>query len=353
MPLNYTDIKVVTFDVCNCDLLAHTHLSIGYRVVRLLYGKAVSVSYTWGEFNRRPVTIGHNHEKILIDMELGEEWPTQDVVTTPARIYREHSRRGGCWIDQRCILQHDRELRRKAVMRIPTIFRTFGTVIMMCGKPCKCFATLAGLFLAWRNTLDQAVSHLAIQFYEHRRRECCNLHGMSSYFDRLWTRQEFLYSPEISIVWSSSRATRCRQISRLGQPGDSSRYTRLLIDQFGEDDIAAVRHRGERFLIACADTLSLHSGRSLAEFADDEWASIQVLFLLGNPSIRGPSDLVCGSLHHFLWELQSISEEQCQCSARDAIDYVTALWADCLDYELPKDYKSGLFQTFLKMQSSR
>ena len=195
-------IRVIKFKICQCSYMDKPHLRTRRKRVKLLKGNAAAIFYTWGEFIPQPVTSGHDRKMRAVVMSLGKEWPVEDVATTLTRIYREHSRRRGCWIDQLCIPQNDITERRKAIMKIPDIFRTFKTVIMMCGKPCKCFASLAGLFLTWRNMLNpelRSVTELENPTYLKevaklgdaamdillQRRKRCDLYSISSYFNRL------------------------------------------------------------------------------------------------------------------------------------------------------------------------
>jgi hypothetical protein len=74
MPLNVTHVKVATFHICrdpNCIVLPLTHLVVGFKTIRRSHGHVVAISYTWREFDRRQVVIGHDQQKELIEMCLG------------------------------------------------------------------------------------------------------------------------------------------------------------------------------------------------------------------------------------------------------------------------------------------
>jgi hypothetical protein len=80
---------------------------VGFKTVRRSHGYAVAISYTLGEFDRRKVVIGYDDQKEPIKTCLGVERNTKDFEISMARIFREHSRRKGVWIDQLCIPQDD------------------------------------------------------------------------------------------------------------------------------------------------------------------------------------------------------------------------------------------------------
>lgn len=120
-----------------CSMKSQRHLEIENLDVPLEEGQAKAVSYTWGEFNRRQVPIGHAKDKKRrrITIELGEEWTVSDVIERLAEL----SSSGPIWLDQLCIVQNDKAI-RDTLAKIPAIFRTFPVVVLMPGRPCKCLS---------------------------------------------------------------------------------------------------------------------------------------------------------------------------------------------------------------------
>ena len=147
-----SQIRVASFKLCRCTLLPNFQLAVGYEMVDLAYGNAVAVSYTGGHYNRAAVVVGHNAQKQLIKMNLGQYWPVQGIIYTLGRIFRKHFRARGCWMDQFCIPQDDPSARRRVVMEIPSIYRTSRTVVVMFGQPCERFKTIAALSIAHQKT---------------------------------------------------------------------------------------------------------------------------------------------------------------------------------------------------------
>ena len=202
-------IRTARLKLCNCRFSSYTHLRTYYQYVPLEYGNAVAISYAWGDFDQRDVSIGHDEYGKEVKLCLGHEWPVDDVVQGLARICREHSRGRGCWMDQLCIERGNPKAKRNILMQIPTIYRTLRTLIMLPGSPCRCFRALAAISF----TLDIASPELdcipSNLLTGDLNRTCCEPYGVSSYFHRLWTMQELQYSSEIMVVWCSRVARRC------------------------------------------------------------------------------------------------------------------------------------------------
>ena len=71
MMAGHAQVKVATFKPCNCSFSSQTHLLVAYKIVDLTYGNAVAISYTWGEFDRRKVILGHDGHGTAVEVCLG------------------------------------------------------------------------------------------------------------------------------------------------------------------------------------------------------------------------------------------------------------------------------------------
>ena len=147
------------------------------------------MSYTWVEFDRRKVVIGHDSNSMKGSMTLGEEPVTHDFIVSLSELSMLY---GGCWIDQLCILQNEPDI-RAALADIPSIYRTLHVVALMPGSPCSCFQETAGsIFQAFSSTGSLAKQHEVLQKTYERMGQCAGSAGLNSWFDRVWTRQELI-----------------------------------------------------------------------------------------------------------------------------------------------------------------
>ena len=90
------DIRVVKLDYCCVDGCQYIrgddlHPVISFQDGPLSDQQAVAISYTWGEFNRRQVPLGHDIHGRVYEMELGDEWVTQEFINKLVELSMEHS----------------------------------------------------------------------------------------------------------------------------------------------------------------------------------------------------------------------------------------------------------------------
>lgn len=138
-------VNVVLLKSCQdqkCTFSTGLHLLVTSKTTSLERGNATAISYTWGEFDRRNVIVGHDKLGNIVKMQLGREWKTEEVVKTLANICAEEDGSGACWVDQLCIPQDHPELVRRIIGQIPSIYRSFDVIAMMPGRPCKCLGEL-------------------------------------------------------------------------------------------------------------------------------------------------------------------------------------------------------------------
>ncbi|KAK4947845.1 hypothetical protein LTR10_013353 [Elasticomyces elasticus] len=374
----------------DCRLVTGPHLLITNEYVDLVRGNAVAISYTWGDYGRRKVVIGHelhNSGGRLQEMELGLEWTSDgnDLLQALDSICREFQY---CWIDQLSMDQENAAQIRKTLGRIPDIYRSLDVVALCPGKICACQTAR----LPWEQTdtttgneddvAEDAVNSLQdeVKFGTWRTGRPNNI-GFGSWFFRLWTRQEFIYAHRIQWRWISPGVLECPEmnhISRQRMPPtlvgiadnfsfrkwrDSDTFstlTKLRIDEWAD-------HLGpgpfpSEFLEQAAQEL-VHDlraeAREIFNAACDtihEWAELH----LGRIQFRGSNQ----GLHRLLQghRLESRREgpvghlddpvgtlgfktQLCRLrkshrAATQPRDYVLAVWVDCPGYNIPLDYRT-------------
>ena len=172
--------------------------------VDLRPNEAKAVSYAWGEFDRKPQSIGHwsNGDEVL--MELGKEWEISALMPHLHRLCAapESSESAGptpLWIDQLCIRQNDAEEVRDTLAKIPDIFRNFETVILFPGSQCECMEKDYSTLAADKTNM---ATHMRLM-----RDPCPSLLSIYIWSSRVWTRQELLYAKKFRIIWVGSRRT--------------------------------------------------------------------------------------------------------------------------------------------------
>jgi Heterokaryon incompatibility protein (HET) len=217
-------IRLVKFEFCsgqqcpwNSD--SRVHLLISNHEADLEKEEeingATAISYAWGEFERTERLIGHNTNGDNISITIGGEWDTESFTNRLVLLSFEGR---GCWIDQLCMPQKESEI-RKALASIPTIYRTLDVVVLMPGAPCKCLCEgFEALKVAKEfGNHDDYISVMGSILKDMER--CLNFFPNSSWFNRLWTRQELLYSRRISMAWAEIRDTPCVNLGPNFPPG--------------------------------------------------------------------------------------------------------------------------------------
>ena len=210
-------IRIVTCEFCfadhcswvsDVDLSSSVHMLINSHEVeieKVEQDSVKAISYAWGDFERTTRLIGHDMTGKTISMELGAEWNTEEFTSRLVLFTFEH---GACWIDQLCIPQKDAEI-RKALASVPTIYRTFDAIVVMPGTPCKCLRETLETLKVAHEFGTQSDYNSVVNSIESKIMECFNMLLCSSWFNRLWTRQELLYSRRISLAWTGTREAPC------------------------------------------------------------------------------------------------------------------------------------------------
>lgn len=338
-------IATCTVSECRSELPAG-HLMVEVSMVTRKHGSAVAISYTWGEFNRRAVTLGHDHSGKNLTLELGEEWDLDDLRDSLLMLSQRH---GGVWLDQLCLRQNEAHLKQD-LASIPYIFRAFDVVALMPGKPCPCFRA------RWEAVLDSVhPDRTPIERGESENRhrnlllECQNSPGLNSWFDRVWTFQEMMYSTRISVLWIGRVPAAC-----VKEVSDFERLDKFALKVFHRAVTKGFSHEEAFRVVSFANTAFNHNaesimdcysaGRGLPSPTKNGLSSFLNLarFFLGEPIENGQTRTgehdVYAQLSTFVYNLGVLAEGHRK--ATKARDYVLAIWLDCPGYEFPENFHS-------------
>ncbi|KAK0509832.1 hypothetical protein JMJ35_008226 [Cladonia borealis] len=232
-----------------------------------------------------------------------------------------------------------KEKLRITLARIPSIYRTLDVVILMPGCPCQCLSRIAA----------EAFEDLKINDWNaawsvgKELIRCLGSMGLCSYFDRVWTRQEVLYSRRIRLVWTRLEESPCVKPEEelLNLVG----YARLLRDRSEKKDkrFLYLDLANRKLFYTMAQLLGFYSA-SLSNETYDGPANNEVLIqFLSGPSINNGQPIslemnVDDQIQRFAHRMAFLST-----SARTTTkewDYITSVWVDCPGYEIPKDHET-------------
>ena len=334
-------LRIVRIQFCDkdsCAVLDKPHLLIKWDHVKRDRKRAVAVSYTWGEFERREVVIGHDPSSLPQALTLGQEWDIEELQGCLVKLSADY---GGCWIDQLCIEQEEKKI-RQSLASIPSIYRSLDVVAIMPGSACACLQGARQVVEAFESGQTTEEVNMVHERVHKQLMGCLNSAGLNSWFDRLWPRQEFMYSRRISIMRTSKALVPCVKseddIESLGA------YSRLLFERNLEhqysraDAYRAVQVANVFFLSSAADAIADYLPHNSPESA----AAGLARFLLGD-TIDNQQPLysredVYGRCNRFLSQLGKLGKSSRK--ATNHWDYVTSVWVDCPGYNIPPDYKA-------------
>lgn len=341
-------------------MVVGTHLVVHIQYVDVARGSATAISYTWGEYFRRVVTIGHNQEGSLVKMELGEDWKIEAFITTLDEICAEYK---FCWIDQLCINQSDDDNIRLILARIPDIYRSFNVLVLIPGKPCSCHA-------------EQMKRFRGGEAIEVDYAGCPSHLSYGAWFSRLWPRQELLYARMIKTKWTEPGQVQCSRqiIHKIVHEEDytiDSADLEELIEKLphivhlyhkektdkekGDIDVMPLSEVSIEIIRKSFQALLVDATRTrfAAIFWVSQWAyshqrdrkrdsaELVLRFLLGVELESDHIDQVTYTLERrmndFMFQLGLL--QHTKRSATQDRDYVVAVWVDCPGYEVPVDYK--------------
>ncbi|TFB04639.1 hypothetical protein CCMA1212_004132 [Trichoderma ghanense] len=339
------------------------HLVIYYDQVEITHAAAVAavaISYTWGKFNRRKVAIGHRSldsgpgDQIFLKLgikpgdqiflELGIEWNTADLQNCLVSLSKNH---GGFWMDQLCMPQKKKDVQRTLKM-IPIIYRSLDVVALMTGAFCGCLQQWTGQML---NELEsRSMTHDQINELYHDtmlKFRCVNSVGLDSWFDRLWTRQELMYSRRITVLRSSQTQAPC--VTREAEADQLQGFARLIYEEKMEacgstrDAYDVVEFVKVRYLQNAMNSMTAYCRYGNPDYTDQVNAAVMFSRFMRGETIENPQRQISAGdtnarLQSFLYELGMLGQSSRK--ATKARDYVIAVWVDCPNYNPPDEYKS-------------
>lgn len=339
----------------SCPIQAtEPHLVIHYDQVEISHTSAVAISYTWGRFGRRPVAIGHRSPDSgpgdPIYLELGVEWNTRDLQNCLVSLSEKH---GGFWMDQLCKPEGKRNIDRTLRM-IPTIYRSLDVIALMAGACCRCLQEWT------RRVIDKSgsMTHDQINELYHeaiKASKCVNFAALDSWFDRLWTRQELMYSRRITVLRSSQTVAPC--VTRQEEAGQLQGFTRLIYEEKVEagdsarDAYQAVLLARVRYLQNAMNSMTAYCRYGNPDYTKQVNAAVMLSYFLRGKTIESPqrqvsSEDVYGRLGSFLYQLAMLGKSSRK--ATKSRDYVIAVWVDCPGYKPPDKRKEMTLPVLLE-----
>lgn len=287
---------------------------------------AVAISYTWGEFDRRKVTMGYYAGGGRVELAMGEEWDTLELKVQLSEICPEKQ---ACWLDQLCTPQEEEKL-RITLARILIIYRTLGVIVMMPGRPCQYLPRIAAEASEALKMNDWTAAWNVVKELS----KCLGSMGLCSYFDRVWTRQEVLYSRRIRLVWTGQEESPCAKSE--GEITTLVGYAGLLREKLEPKDkvFLYLDLANRKFFNTIAQLLGFYSGWFSNETYDGPANNEVIIRFLSGESLENPHPVSHGmsvddQVERFVHRMAFLGT-----SAR------TATKVDCPGYEIPEDYKT-------------
>jgi hypothetical protein len=332
------------------------HLVVDYQQVPIARESGVvAISYTWGEFKRRMVLIGHRspHSGVPtpVRIELGVEWNTQDLQKCLVGLCEKHD---GIWLDQLCNGQTPQEV-DTILAEIPTIYRSLDVVAIMPGASCECLHRMTDKVI--EAVEAGTMTHEQIEAIWHdeliQKSRCLHFAGLNSWFDRLWTRQEFTYSRRITVLRTSKTLAPCvgGNVDRL-EGFSYLLYERIIREGCtAESAFKALQIANSMYLGNAMDAMTAYCGYGNPEFDNQINVSAMLSYFLRGDTIENPQfevsrDDISARLKNFFYQLGILGQ-----SARKATkqrDYVIAVWVDCPGYKKPSGWRDKPFAELLE-----
>lgn len=320
------------------------HLSVEIDDVPLKSKSATAISYAWGEFDREKTSIGHMSDDASahVQLELGKEWVIGDFIDRLAELSKD----APIWIDQICIPQKEEAI-RQVLANIPSIFRTFDVAALMPGHPCKCLDDILEnrlpLILAAE---DKTVGEKSQALSMPTEYQCLSSLAPSSWFKRIWTRQEFMYSRQIRCVWASSQRAKCVSLNAL-ERNDLEPYMALSFEQLKGDGFVekSIPDQLQSLQVGWLEGASYDLAVYLRRRNQTDPIIASALRFYGGDTFRNgqaTADTVKTRIGIFAIELRWIgtcSSGVVHRRATRSCDYVVSVWVDCPGYTVPQGYR--------------
>ncbi|KAF3931519.1 hypothetical protein ABW19_dt0206340 [Dactylella cylindrospora] len=315
------------------------HVSVSWSKVPINILSGVAISYTWGDFERENMIIGHWHDDPTraIAMQLGTEWDVSDLLD---RLVELTDTRGAIWMDQLCVPQREDYI-REILPKVPDIFRTMEVAVLMPGGRCQCLERMV-------ENLKSGKSQSLDVVDDWLNEKCHNKAGLSSYTNRMWAHQEFRYAQHLRIVWNNKEPAQCFQYKDLiSGKADISRisgYATALFMQKLHEGFDLGDKSGYWLIHDTADKFVRDLRRECYGLKEEK-KDLPVLFrmLLGQPIER-----VKEADEHPMWELTHSLKTFCRnlrglaygtLTATNPKDLVLSVWVDLPGYKLPAEMK--------------
>ncbi|KAK6353891.1 hypothetical protein TWF730_008313 [Orbilia blumenaviensis] len=360
-----TSVRVAHVTACNCTQFKHQivtrepqisglhpgqpllqwakrpiqkHVAVSYTKVQINEINGTAISYTWGDFDRENMIIGHWEEDPTraISMNLGTEWDVEDLLD---RLVEISAAKGSVWIDQLCSPQRE-DYAKEILPKIPDIFRSMEVVVLMPGARCGCLEKAMDKVKKSGKPGDVVEKWLE--------GSCHNKAGLSSYTNRMWARQEFRYAQNLRLVWNRKTPAQCFQyedvISGKADISAISGYATALFMQKLHEGFDLADKNGY-WLIKDATDKFARDLRKECDTLKTEKKGLPAFFrmLLGMPLERvkdadeNPIFELTHSLRTFCRNLRGLAYGTHM--ATNPKDLVLSVWVDLPGYKMPQEPK--------------
>jgi len=237
----------------------------------------------------------------------------------------------------------------RALARIPDIYRSLDTIALMPGAICGCLKKFID------TAVDLNQDQTRIRAFILVPGNCGNAPGLNSYFDRLWTWQEFMYSKRTTVLRTSRTPAKCvrkeadvKHLERFAALRHQRQRNEGLSESHALREISWANHRlvenGIKLMGAYRAGASL-TCNCKESCTCEEVSSIKMLFrfLLGQTieNSRRQSERNTDEREElilFLHHLQVLGESGWKSS--NPQDSVLAVGVDCPRYTPPVDSKN-------------
>ncbi|KAK6511770.1 hypothetical protein TWF481_000675 [Arthrobotrys musiformis] len=314
------------------------HVAVSWTKVQINEIDGTAISYTWGDFERENMVIGHWEEDPTraVAMNLGTEWDVEDLMD---RLVEISAVKGNLWIDQLCAPQRE-DYAKEILPKIPDIFRAMEVVVLMPGGRCGCLEKAVDKVKRGARAGDVVEKWLG--------KKCHNKAGLSSYTNRMWARQEFRYAQNLRLVWNRKTPAQCFQyedlISGKADISAISGYATALFMQKLHEGFDLGDENG-RWLIQDATDKFARDLRKECDTLKQDKKDLPVFFrmLMGMPLERvkdadeNPIFELTHSLRTFCRNLRGLAYGTHM--ATNPKDLVYSVWVDLPGYKMPEETK--------------
>ncbi|KAF3222551.1 hypothetical protein TWF679_006021 [Orbilia oligospora] len=314
------------------------HVAVSWTKVQINEIDGTAISYTWGDFDRENLIIGHWEEDPMraVAMNLGTEWDVEDLID---RLVEISAVKGNLWMDQLCAPQRE-DYAKEILPKIPDIFRSMEVVVLMPGARCTCLEKVVDKLKGGAKAGDVVEKWLGTK--------CHNKAGLSSYTNRMWARQEFRYAQNLRLVWNRKTPAQCFQyedlISGKADISAISGYATALFMQKLHEGFDLGDKNGHWLIRDATDKFARDLRKECDTLKQDK-KDLPVFFrmLLGMPLERvkdadeNPMFELTHSLRTFCRNLRGLAYGTHM--ATNPKDLVFSVWVDLPGYKMPEETK--------------